>query len=217
MKNRYPLLPATEPEPFFLHSVLEGKDADPNHRLANRIRFVSTYRGSAHYTFDHPTAGRLSLRYRYAKDVWRNSPQEDGRKNWNFPDRQSFENEVNSAHGLLMIGNHEPADPLTLLAFQEVCGHPEAKTGFYCHLRNRCVPSKPVPAGTCPSHKTWKRKIALQLAEILRLKSQGIIPEALALADKLPTFLSEIRTALNSILPEWNKVILMPTRELKAA
>jgi hypothetical protein len=181
--------------------VLWSHGGDRTHRMAHGMDFVSTYWGEARYRFDHPVKGRIWLRYRYAKSGWAAGA---GRL-WNFADRQEFENNVNSAHGLLMEGACEPVDGMTLRAFQEICGHPEAQTGFYCHLRGRHVPCKPVEGLCLPSHKTWKSKLARELGQIAALRARGAVTQALALADKMPAMVEEIGQALEKVLPEWNQ------------
>lgn len=176
--------------------------------MANRMKFIASYRGTFHYEFAHPSLGRIDLRYRNAKDHWRNNPTEDGRKEWNFPDRDTFEHCINSSHGIL-LNSHEAVDSITLQAFQEINGHPEAKTGFYCHLRNRVVTCKPAPPNTKPKYgqKTWHRKLDLQLAHIQNLVDSKQIHEALLLVDKMPTCLDSIKARINKIFPQWEKVI----------
>lgn len=209
--NRYPTPPAPEPEEFHLRDVIWGEGQNGDHPLRNQLVFVSSYRGTCHYTFFHPTLKSISLTYRYAKDSWRTGMSQDGRNMWNFPNRDVFEREVNSSHNILHIGN-EPADELTLQTFQAVTGRPNAKTGFYCHLRNRFVSCKPSKTDNQiqPSHKTWDRRTNLQVQYIQSLLQSGQETEAIQEISRMPTFLEQVKTKLKAIIPNWEKMKTIP-------
>lgn len=201
--NRYPIPAPKEPEPFRAYDIILGNRNLRENPEAKQLSFISTYRGESHYKFIHPTLGEVRLRYRYAKEVWRISPNEDSHKIWNYPNRETMEAAVNSAHGLLLV-NDGPADELTLQTFQKLTGHTKAKTGFFCHLRNRFTTCKPSKTGTLhnPSYKTWIRKIQLCLEDIKTLTNANLQNQALQLADTLPTCIPEISNQLAKILPK---------------
>jgi len=194
-------LPKLEKEEVFVSYEYTGGNFNPNHPEASILKFLSSYCGQSTYQFYHPTKGEIQLRYRFCKIPWRWN-KNDQESQWNFPSREEFEAQINTSHKILLAGNG-PVDELTLKLFQEITGHTEAKTGYFCHIRGRFVTCKTPKQGKeiNPQTHSYNHRYKLLLREIKNLKEQGKIEEALQLINSVYT--QKIENELNKIIPGW--------------